>query len=100
MRGTHVASFAHAVVEKSLHEDSAWQSLEGLKKVYKKYTDRVDTACRIALKNNYYTVQEVKKILKGEEDLLLKKTEEQTLVLPFHANIRGASYYTQSEGQV
>lgn len=91
--GVHIASMATKFDILAGHEDLSWQHLTGLRQLYIRQPDRLDTACRIALKQEEYTLRSLKRILKDEEDLLLTNTEQQTTELPFHENIRGPEYF-------
>lgn len=99
LQGLHVATWARQVLVQSGHEDEAWQRLEGLRKLAKKVPQRLDTVCRIALKQELWRLQDLRRILKAEEDLVLVRTEQLTPELdledpvPVHENIRGAGYY-------
>lgn len=92
-RGVHIGSWAARVMNAAEHEDIAWLLLTGLKKLYTKYPNRLDTACRIALKQGDLTLRSLKHILRNDEDLVLVAAEEATPELALHENIRGAEYY-------
>jgi hypothetical protein len=93
--GPHVASWAKAVFNGSAHEDIAWRVLDGMSRLAKRYPDRIDRVCRIALSHETLTLKALKKIIKAEEDVTLALNEELTPELPLHENIRGAAYYNQ-----
>jgi len=97
IKGIHIGSWATNAVASSSHEDLTWKLLEGLNKLYKKYPERLDTVCRIALKKEEYTLKVLKFILKTEEDIAIDTSEAETPELSFHENIRGSSYYWTAE---
>jgi len=97
IRGVHIGSWATNAVAASPHEDLAWMLLEGLNRLYKKYPQRLDTLCRIALKKEEYTLKALRRIMKAEEDIALNTSEAQTPELAFHENIRGSAYYQTVE---
>lgn len=93
--GPHVASWAHAVFTGAVHEDIAWRILDGMSRLAKRYPDRIDRVCRIALAHEDQTLKGLKNIITSEEDVVLATSEEQTPELPLHENIRGPEYYHQ-----
>jgi len=93
--GTHVASWAEAVFAGAAHEDIAWRVLDGMSRLAKRYPDRIDRVCRIALAHEDPTLKGLKRIIASEEDIALATSEELTPELPLHENIRGAEYYRQ-----
>jgi hypothetical protein len=93
--GPHVASWAHAVFAGAAHEDAAWRVLDGMSRLAKRYPDRIDRVCRIALAHEDRTLKGLKQIITSEEDVALATSEELTPELHLHENIRGAVYYHQ-----
>jgi transposase len=91
--GPHVASWAEAVFTRAAHEDIAWKVLDGMSRLAKRYPERIDRVCRIALAHEDPTLKGLKKIIASEEDVALATSEELTPELPLHENIRGAEYY-------
>lgn len=91
--GLHVASWARKKVLTCEHADQVWQILSGLKKLISTHKLRIDTACRIGLRNEELTLKLLRKILKSEEDLAFVAQEEKSQELPFHENVRGGIYF-------
>jgi transposase len=54
---------------------------------------RVDTACRLAVRNGSLDYRSVKRILDRNEDIAFTRDEERQLNLPEHGNIRGQEAY-------
>jgi hypothetical protein len=90
-----VASWAEAVFAGAAHEGIAWRILDGMSSLAKRYPDRIDHVCRIALAHEDPTLKGLKKIITSEEDIALATSEKLTPELPLHENIRGAEYYRQ-----
>jgi hypothetical protein len=97
LRGTHILHWAQEVALRAEHEDKAWRLLVGLSHLAHRYIDRIDTVCRIAMKQERFELRSLRDILKTEDDLTLVKTEEQNLELPTHENIRGPQYFSNME---
>lgn len=95
--GQHAYSWALNILEKAVHNDAAWNILRGALKIVFKDKSRFDTACRIALKNEIFTLSELRRILKDEEDLMLSNTEKLSYEFDFHENLRGPEYYNTQE---
>lgn len=93
--GLNIKRFAQHLNDISSHEDLAFKVLSGLLSLACKHKDRIDMACRLAYAKELFTLKAVKNILKNEEDLIEKRTEELSFELPFHENIRGAAYYAR-----
>jgi len=100
VKGVHIGSWATNAVAGVPHEDLTWLLLEGLNKLYKKYPERLDTVCRIALKKEEYTLKALKLIMKTEDDIAVEMSEADTPELSFHENIRGGSYYQEAEALI
>jgi transposase len=95
--GIHVVSWSQKIVVTALHEDVAWKVLVGLSKIVHKFPSRIDIVCRIALKEERFTLRELKQILEREQDIQLIQAEELTPELLHHDQVRGAEYYCTKE---
>jgi hypothetical protein len=95
--GKHAYLWALSVVKIVPHEDIAWNILRGALKIMSREKERFETACRLALKNEIFTLAEIKRILNDEEDLMLTNTEKLSYEFEFHENLRGPEYYHNKE---
>ncbi|MHB8158723.1 MAG: IS21 family transposase [Desulfocucumaceae bacterium] len=95
--GLHVASWAQKVALACEHEDQSWLILTGLQKLISKMPERIDTACRLALRTEDVSLKKLRNILKSGEDLTVTADEEKNLELPVHENVRGGNYYLITE---
>lgn len=97
LKGTHIGSWARTIVERALHEDQSWMILDGLRQLVHKHPERIDIVCRMAIKQERFTLKHLKRILEGKDDLTLVKDELMNLQLPLHENVRGPGYYGNQE---
>ena len=97
--GHHVGRWASEILERSEHEDIAWQILTGLKSLASKYPDLIDRACRLALSRTEYSLKVLSKLLSSGEIEDLKELENATPELPLHENIRGGDYFAKEAGK-
>ena len=76
------------------HPAKAVRSARGVLSLARSHElQRVDTACRIALREENHTYRRVKEILIQGTDIAFTKVESLQQELPFHENIRGAEAY-------
>lgn len=93
--GEPCKAFILKVLDQAPHPEQAYKSCMGVMSLDKKVgKERLNKACRRALAFEVYTYQAVRNILeKGWDKMEQAPTEQQTLVVPLHANIRGKDYY-------
>ncbi len=60
------------------------------------WTDRLEVACQYALERNLLTFERLRSILKNE---LYKRIQPQVTTTPPHENLRGAGYFSLSDGE-
>jgi transposase len=97
LKGAHVASWSRTITDRASHEDQAWMILCGLRQLAHKHPERIDTVCRMAIKQDRFALKDLKRIIERDEDLLLAEDERLNLTLPLHENVRGSGYYGSQE---
>lgn len=109
LRGTHVVQWASRMGDRQDHEDQKWRIIYGLLSLADKYPQRIDWVCRLALREENWTLKYLRQIIKSEADIQLAEAEEQNMELPFgdgelcpsgHENIRGSEHYSRQLEEV
>jgi hypothetical protein len=93
--GLHVGRWAERILETAPHADIAWRVLDGLRSLARKYPDRIDRICRLALARDQFTLKDLRAIIKSDEDQMEAAADALTAELPFHENVRGPGYWGQ-----
>jgi transposase len=92
--GTYVLKCAQRMIEQSITELQGCRRVMGILKLKDKYSqERVNVACRLALREDQCAYQRVKAILERGLDKVFTESESVQRELPLHDNIRGASAY-------
>jgi hypothetical protein len=91
--GVHGVKMIDLIYERSSTDLAARRLANGICALSKRFGDRVDMACRLALREGKYDYRSVLVILEREEDIAFKKMDELQRVLPIHENIRGSEAY-------
>jgi hypothetical protein len=74
--------------------DQSYQACLGLLRLASLYPERIEGACRRALKGQRFNYMSVKNIIDNKMDLLEKgDTTRGQYTIPLHDNIRGADEY-------
>lgn len=96
-----VEAYVKNVLEAKVYPEQAYRSCAGILSFDKKIgRQRLINACKRATYYNTYNYKMIERIIKSKHDLLPLEDElpvQQTL--PLHENIRGATYYQQSNNQ-
>lgn len=94
--GENTSAFMQKVLASKANVEHTYHACQGIIKLANKYSDRIENACKRALKGYRYTYHILKNILDNNTDLL---ENTNMLVdaggLPIHENIRGAEAYNQ-----
>lgn len=94
VQGAYVQKCARRIIEQSVTELQGCRRVMGVLKLKDKYSqERVDVACRLALREDQCGYQRVKAILERGLDKGFIESESMQQELPLHENIRGASAY-------
>jgi transposase len=97
--GEHTAALAQAIMASKRHPEQGYRACLGVMRLGKRYgDDRLEAACGRALALRSPSYRTVESILRNGADLVPSpgedsKTNNEQLMLPRHANIRGANYY-------
>jgi hypothetical protein len=93
--GADAALVAEKILASKAHPEQGFKSVLGLIRLGEKYgKDRLNIACRHAIKIGSPKYQTIQSILVRNIDKTLKDSENSAeKELPNHDNIRGASYY-------
>ena len=91
--GPDVEKMIAEILKAKKHPQQAFKVCLGIISLEKKYgPSRVNSACIRALSYGLYSYKSVKNILEKGLDSI-KEESYQEVLLPVHANIRGADYY-------
>ena len=91
--GPDVEKMVDEILKAKKHPEQAFKVCLGVISLEKKYGPlRVNSACKRALSYELYSYRSVKNILEKGLDGI-KEESYQEVLLPVHANIRGADYY-------
>ena len=92
--GQYARKLVTELFVRAAHPAKAGRSAQGVLSLARSHDlHRVDTACRIALREENLSYRRVKEILSQELDIAFAKVEALQQELPFHENIRGAGAY-------
>ncbi len=95
--GPHAAELVQSILEERPHPEHGYRACLGILRLGDRYTpERLEAACRRALKIGGVSYRSVKSILKnGLDQVPIEDEHQTTLTLPQeHENLRGSSYYT------
>lgn len=97
--GEHTAKVVETILERQPHPEKGFRSCLGILRLAKSYeVGRLEAACQRACYFGSFSYKSVKSILENNLDRELLPTPETTPTLKqHHSNIRGASYYQQSD---
>lgn len=98
-KGPHAAQLVQAIMDSRDHPQQGFRAGLGILRLEKTYgTERLEAACRRALRFQAYSYKNVEAILKNGLDArpLPSTAENQDPPLQ-HDNVRGAGYYTEGE---
>jgi len=89
--GDEVLLWVQAILKQKQHEQQAYRVCLGLLNLSRSYpAQRLNNACAIANKHQFYRLKHIKAILLSNQDQLLPEQKEQQTLLPqTHENIRG-----------
>jgi transposase len=94
-----VAGMVEAILDRRVHPQQGFRAARGVIALAKKYgPERLDAACRRALKHGAISYGSVKSILEKKLDQNQTPEPEDGPAVPEHANIRGAAYYKTNGG--
>ena len=88
-------TFFEGIFTQDKHPEQLFKTCDGLLSLYRKINkDKVDKACRIAIKNKSYSYKFICRLI---ENNMLDQFDETLKYkpLPKHANVRGSDYYEQ-----
>jgi transposase len=92
--GTHCAAVVQWIIESKPHPEQGYRSCLGLLRLTKSYgNERVEAACRRALKFQTCTYRSIKSILAAKLDAQPLTQDEPSPPAIEHANVRGRHYY-------
>jgi len=94
--GASTGQYIQQVLDHYSYPEQAYKSCLGILKLAKQYSEqRLEGACRRALKYEKYSFRTIENILLRKLDQVEEADiPEESLPLPEHENIRGADYYT------
>lgn len=91
--GPHCAAAVEWIIESKPHPEQGYRSCLGLLRLTKSYGDeRVEAACRRALRYQTCSYRSIKSILAAKLDMQPLSEDEPTVVID-HDNVRGPRYY-------
>jgi len=98
--GPATAEFVAGVISQRAHEQQAFRSILGVLRLSKKYGDeRLEAACRRAVKLGSFAFKSIDAILKNNLDQqTLEAPAPAALPKAAHVNVRGAHYYGAPAG--
>ena len=108
LRGSNVVHWVAEMGQRCDHEDQKWRIIHGLIKLADQHTQRIDTVCRLAIRNENWTLKHLRAIIKSGEDIPLTEAEEKNWELSFsggevasveHENVRGPEHYNRQLAQ-
>ena len=92
--GKHCAAVVQWIIESKPHPEQGYRSCLGLLRLTKSYgNERVEAACRRALKFQTCTYRSIKSILAAKLDAQPLTQDEPAASAIEHANVRGRHYY-------
>lgn len=92
--GPHTETLVRRILDRSPFPEQAWRSARGLRRVAEAYpTERVEEACRRALRFGATSYKPVQRMLKGELDLRPLDDESTEPRSVEHDQIRGPEYF-------
>ena len=95
--GPHTAELVERILSERPHPEHGYRACLGILRLRKRYTpERLEAACKRALKIRGVSYRSVKSILKnGLDQVPLNDEQQTTLTLPQeHDNLRGSTYYS------
>jgi len=96
--GPHCATAVRTILEAKRHPEQGYRSCLGLMRLARGYgKERLEAACRRALRVEACTYQSIKSMLKAGLDREDPPEEQAAPPTPRHANIRGRAYYHNDE---
>lgn len=92
--GAATREYFQKVMDSKLIIDQSYQSCQGLLRLATLYPNRIEVACRRALKGHRFNYMVIKNIIDNKMDLLENdNNRESQYSIPAHDNIRGAEEY-------
>jgi transposase len=92
--GEHCAAVVQAIIESKPHPEQGYRSCLGLMRLTKSYGEqRLEAACRRALKFQTCSYRSIKSILAAKLDVQPLAQDEVSAPSIAHANVRGRAYY-------
>ena len=92
--GEHCAAVVRWIIESKPHPEQGYRSCLGLLRLTKSYgNERVEAACRRALRFQTCTYRSIKSILAAKLDAQPLTTDPPSMPAIKHENVRGRSYY-------
>lgn len=92
--GMHCAAVVQMIIESKPHPEQGYRSCLGLMRLSKSYGDeRVEAACRRALKFQTCSYRSIKSILAAKLDAQPLMQDEPSAAAIAHTNVRGRAYY-------
>lgn len=96
--GASTAALVEEIMRRRVHPQQGFMACLGILHLNRRYTpERIEAACKRALKMRACTFKSVKAILKNNLDQQDLEAEEPQRVLPMHENVRGADYYSSPD---
>jgi len=96
--GKNTGELVKEVLGAKKHPQQAFKSCWGILSFAKKYGDeRLEKACKRALKYESYSYSSIKNILKNGLDKVEEGAAPEGKTISLHENIRGAEYYSRGE---
>jgi len=90
----HIKTLVSVLLDRAEYPDQAYRACIGIINFSKKYPiERLDMAARIAIRNQSFSYQALKKILEKSIDLVESNADSKQLILTFHENLRGQAAY-------
>jgi len=91
-----VEQYIESLIDQSRYPETAYRQSLGILSLQKTFgTDRLNTACQMAVSQTKKSYTMIKRILENGSDMLWSdRTKEDPIVIPLHKNIRGKNNYT------
>lgn len=90
----HIKTLVSIMLDRAAYPDQAYRACIGIINFSKKYPiERLDMAARIAIRNQSFSYQALKKILEKNADLIETNADSKQIIFPFHENLRGQAVY-------
>lgn len=87
-------AFFKKVMEKKSILDQSYQSCQGLLRIAKAHPERIEDACRRAMRGSSFNYKTIRNIIENKMDLLEDKFKNEPVhQIPSHSNIRGSKQY-------